>query len=340
MSKPRLCLFLIGFLLLALVVPVFFSSTIYGTNTGQSFSPKQPAPTQTGEPLPEPLATFSFPFPLVTVTPSPSPSPVPTPTPIPTPKPILSTPVFTLSCMGSATASGLKVEIDGNVRTNTSAISEAPILVAYSADGSSWEGITLVQTGSDGSFTAVWLPPANGSYLVKASIEETPFYNSANKTVNLALISDSQQSGRQGNVFAVNSNSSITQAAFSSASREVSFVVSGPTETTGYVNIFIPKNVASDVSSLKVYLDGNPISFNSESQTDSWIVSFSYSQGQRSIVIALPEVLEQPITGQSTPNWTLYAGIFVVAVVAIAGLVGFVKHYQNVALKKKYAIKR
>jgi len=244
-----------------------------------------------------------------------------------------------LSCKGSTTASGIKVEINGNVRSNISAISEAPILVAYSVDGSSWEGIGLVQTRSDGSFTAAWLPPTTGSYIVKASIEETSAYNSANKTVNVALISDSQQSGSQGNVFAVNSNSTINQATFTSASREISFVASGPEETTGYAAVFIPKNLISDASNLNVQLDGNPLLFSSESQTDAWLVSFSYSQGQHNIVVTLPETLQQPI-GQSTPDWTLYAGIFVAAVVAIAGLVGFVKHHQNVALRKKYEIKR
>ena len=78
-----------------------------------------------------------------------------------------------------------------------------------------------------------------GNYLIMATWTGNSTLNGVNKTVDFALTPDSQQNGQ--NVFSVYSNSTITQFAFNSTSNELSFVVSGPSGTTGYVNICIPK---------------------------------------------------------------------------------------------------
>ena len=59
------------------------------------------------------------------------------------------------------------------------------------------------------------------------------------------------------NVFTLTSNSTITQFAFNSTTKELSFIASGPSGTKGYVNIYIPKTLISDISTLKTYIDGN-----------------------------------------------------------------------------------
>ena len=254
------------------------------------------------------------------ITPTPSSAPTsnptsnPTPTPIPTPNPSLPTPSIDVSCKSTTTVSGFKVEINGNLSLNGDPLSDQPVLISYSVTGgSSWQSLTLVKTLSDGRFTAVWKPSVTGNYLVKATSDRTSTMNEATKAVNLALTPDAEQ-----NVFTLTSNSTITQFAFNSTSKELGFIASGPSGTEGYVNIYIPKTIISDISTLKAYIDGNEISFNSESQTDSWLISFSYSHSQHTITMAMSEALQVSNTNtDALPQWLLYT-IPVVLVVVFA----------------------
>jgi hypothetical protein len=98
--------------------------------------------------------------------------------------------------------------------------------------------------------------------------------------------------------FTVESNSTITQLYFDSTSNQLNFTASGPSGTTGYVNINIPKTLIPDIADLKIYLDGNTLRYSSSEQSDSWLVTFSYHHSMHQITIcmnpqtaAAPEVL-------------------------------------------------
>ena len=126
--------------------------------------------------------------------------------------------------------------------------------------------------------------------------------NAASKTINLALTPDPEN-----NVFTLTSNSTITQFTFNPDSKELSFIASGTSGTKGYVNIYIPKTILNDISTLKAYIDGTQTSFTSESQTDSWLISFTYSHSTHTITMAMGDVLELSNTNtDSLPQWLLY----------------------------------
>jgi hypothetical protein len=245
----------------------------------------------------------------ISLEPSPTPTPTPTPAPTPSPSPPKPTPTIDVSCKGTATSTGLKVEIKGNLSYNGAALSGESVLISYSVTGgSSWESLTSVNTGSDGGFIAVWTPSVTGNYLIKAKWEGNSEFNEATTIANLALTPYSEQ-----NVFSVTSNSTITEFAFNSTSKELSFTVSGPSNTTGYVKVYIPKSLISDISDLKVYVDGNLITYNSKSQEDSWIISFSYSHSEHKVIIDLSAASSK---GDETPNdFTIYLVIIAIAVV-------------------------
>jgi hypothetical protein len=264
-----------------------------------------PAPTPTSTPVPT-----STPTP--TSAPTPTPSPAPTPTPTPTPPQATAT--IDVSCRSTTTYSDFKVEIKGSLSLNGTAISGAPILISYSiTGGSSWESLTLADTGSDGKFLAVWMPSVTGNYLVKATWEGNSTINGASAVVNLAVMPYAEQ-----NVFSVSSNSTISEFAFNSASKELSFTASGPSGTTGYVTVYIPKSLITDVSSLKVYLDGSETTYATESQGDAWLVSFSYQHSSHKIVLALSAESSAPL-GENTLEIIVIAGVLA-AVVAIAAV--------------------
>ncbi len=159
----------------------------------------------------------------------------------------MPTPSIDLSCRSTTTVTGFKVEINGNLSLNGNPLSDQPVLISYSVTGGkSWQSLTLIKTLPDGHFTAVWQPNVNGNYLVNAAVDRTSTMNGATKIVNLALTPDAGQ-----NVFTLTSNSTVTQFAFNSTTQELGFIVSGPSGTKGYVEIYIPKTLISDISSLE-----------------------------------------------------------------------------------------
>ncbi|MCL5949697.1 MAG: hypothetical protein M1490_04390 [Candidatus Bathyarchaeota archaeon] len=261
------------------------------------------------------ISSYISPTPSPTV--SPTSNPTSNPTPIPTPNPSLPTPSIDVSCKSTNTVTGFKVEIDGKLSLNGNPLSDQPVLISYSVTGgNSWQSLTLLKTLSDGRFVAVWTPSVNGNYLIKATVESSSTMNGASEIINLALTPDAEQ-----NVFTLTSNSTITQFAFNSTSKELGFIAEGPSDTIGYVHIYIPKTIISDISTLKTYVDGNEVSFNSESQTDSWLISFSYSHSQHTITMTMSEALQvsNPNT-DSLPQWLLYTipAALVVAIAVIA----------------------
>jgi hypothetical protein len=227
------------------------------------------------------ISSYISPTPTV----SPTSNPTSNPTPLPTPNPSLPTPILSLSCKSTPSALGSKVEISGNLLVDGSPIADSPILISYSVTGgNTWQSLTLVRTLSDGAFAAIWQPDVTGNYLIKATSEATSTMNGVSKTINLALTPDAAH-----NVFTLTSNSTITQFTFKPDDKELSFIASGPSDTKGYVNIYIPKTIINDISTLKAYLDGVQISFNSEDQADSWLISFTYSHSTHTITMTLAE---------------------------------------------------
>jgi len=201
---------------------------------------------------------------------------------------------ISISLSSSTSYIGFKVGINGNLTCNEVGVSYAPILLSYSVTGGeSWNDITLVNTSPDGSYSAVWMPSATGNYLVRASWADNSTYPGASTTVNLAVTSSEGK-----NVFAVESNSTISSLAFNATSLELSFSVSGETGTGGYVRVTIAKSLVSNIADVKVYLDGNQTEYSATSQDDAWILTFTYTHSTHNVTIDLkPEI----VNGRPSP---------------------------------------
>ena len=118
------------------------------------------------------------------------------------------------------------------------------------------------------------------------------------------------------NVFSVATNSTLTELFFDSANRELRFSVEGAEGTTGYVKVYISKSFISDVSSLKVYLDDNPLDCSTESQENSWLLSFTYSHSTHQVKITLGSVaFDESLIGQA-----LVIGLPIIAVVLLIAI--------------------
>jgi hypothetical protein len=268
---------------------------------GTATPSQSPTPTPTVSPSPTPSS-------------SPTPSVTPTPTPTPTPNQTLPAPTLVVSCKSSTSYSGFNVQIIGSLTFNGTGISEAPLLLSYSVTGGkSWIDLTLVNTGSDGSYLVAWMPSVTGNYLLKAVYGGNEICSNTSTIVNLAVTPFAEQS-----VFSATSNSTITEFSFNSTSRELRFGVSGPSGTTGYVNAYIPTSLIGNISSLEVYLDGNQTEYAVAfaSQSDSWFLYFTYQHSTHAVIINLGSSVQT--NENSLANWMLYLIPAVFAVIIIA----------------------
>jgi len=225
------------------------------------------------------------------------------------------TPVLDVSCTSSTTFSNFRVEISGSLTYTETGLQGCLILLSYSVDGGdSWSQLTSVSTDSNGEFLAVWLPAVTGNYLLKAEWAGDDDYAETSTVINFAV----SPSGEE-NVFSVTSNSTISALAFNSTSGELYFAVSGPSGTTGYCNVYIPKALISDTSSLKVLLDGNPIEYTAESAGDSWFVSFIYSHSSHQVAVKMNTVPSAMVNESQLAQWIPY-GVIIVLIVIVAVL--------------------
>jgi hypothetical protein len=227
----------------------------------------------------------------------------------------LQKPSLTTSCRSSTSYLGFDVQIYGYLTLDGSGISGAPILLSYSVTGGkSWEDLTLVYTGSDGSYSANWLPSVTGNFLVRATYEGNDNRLGVSEEVNFAVIQ-----GVENSVFSVSSNSTVTSLAFNSTTSELSFTVSGPSETAGYVKATIAKSLVSNAENIKVYLDGNQLAYEVTSNADSWLLSFTYTHSTHQVSINL--TLNPSGTTPGIEYWTLIGTAIVIAAIGTSLLV-------------------
>jgi hypothetical protein len=207
------------------------------------------------------------------------------------------------------------VQIKGRLTFNGTGISEAPILLSYSVTGGkSWIDLTLVQTDAEGNYYAEWKPSVTGYYSLKAVYEGNEKYSDTSAMVNFAVEPFQEQS-----VFTINSNSTITEFSFNSNSNELSFGVSGDSETTGYVNVNIPKSLISDISDLRVYLDSNQIDYSYQSQEDGWLLYFKYNHSTHFVAISLSSSNTQILAlGLIETAILIFMGILVTITIIVA----------------------
>lgn len=119
----------------------------------------------------------------------------------------LQTPKLTVEYTDSRTATAFEVQINGDLTFNGAAIPDVPIQLSYSVtDGASWQDLSLVHTKSDGTYSAVWLLPITGDYILKAVYPGSDNYLSTTEkvTVNIESNTNSTESATP-NVIAQNS---------------------------------------------------------------------------------------------------------------------------------------
>ncbi len=224
---------------------------------------------------------------------------------------------LSLSLDSQAALLGFKVKLSGQLESDDAPIAGVPVLLSFSVTGGqTWNDITAVPTSADGSYSAVWQPSATGTYLVKATW--TPYYpyEAAESTRMLSVNTFDDQT-----VFAVVSNSTVPALAFNSTSKELSFTVSGPTGTIGFVDLTIATPLVAKITDLKVYLDGVSLNYTATEITESWQLHFTYTHSTHNISINLPDTMPtSPTQPPTTPTIELIIPATIIAIAIAAGL--------------------
>jgi outer membrane protein assembly factor BamB len=220
---------------------------------------------------------------------------------------------LSLSLDSETSLLGFKVNLTGTLEGNGTAIEDASVLLSYSVTGGeTWTDITVAHTDADGRYSAVWIPSATGTYLVKASWTQYPTYEEGEALRMLSVNTFDDQ-----NVFSVTSNSTLSALAFDSATHELRFTVTGETGTTGFVTVKVAKSLVANVADLKVYLDDTSLDYTVQSADDSWVLYFTYAHSTHSVTVNLGAA--------SSPIIWFIAVAVVVSVVAVCLLLYFKK---------------
>ncbi len=225
----------------------------------------------------------------------------------------LHPPSLTASCVTSVSQSSYHVKINGALTFNGAGIADAPILLSYSVTGGEyWQDLTFIHTGAAGIYSASWFPSASGDYMLKAVYRGDENYLGTSGIINFVIAPCDER-----NAFSVNSNSTITALSFDSASKELSFNITGYSGTTGYVSIYIPKTLVNDTVDFKVCLDSSQIQYTAQSQGDCCLLYFTYHHSSHIVTISLDS---SAIDLGLVENIVLIA-VLAVTVVAIAVLI-------------------
>ena len=194
-----------------------------------------------------------------------------------------------ISCNPSTTFAGFRVNINGRLTyVNGSAISGPRIILSYSTtNGESWNDITSVSAESDGKYSAQWIAPATGAFIVKSAWAGDISHGiwRASAKVNLSIIPFEETY-----IFSVVSNSTISALTFNSTERVLNFGVNGPSGTKGYVEVTVAKDLVENAADVKVYLDGDKLNYTVKSLDDSWLLHFTYLHSTHKVTISLGDL--------------------------------------------------
>ncbi len=120
----------------------------------------------------------------------------------------------------------------------------------------------------------------------------------------------------------IESNSTVSAFVFdnSGSTPKISFNVSGPEGSTGYVKLTIAKTFMPN-SNVTIYLDGNQIQYDLTVNDNSWVVTFNYHHSTHQITINSQDNTIK--TTPSLPDWLVNA-VLIIITITLLGAIGII----------------
>jgi hypothetical protein len=233
----------------------------------------------------------------------------PEPTPDPEPKLEPTLPLITsisISVDASSTFLDSAVNVKGKiVDINGSVLENRSVNLSYSIEGNDWIPIGSDTTNAVGEYNIQWVNPTSGTFTLKVEWEGNDNYLGAKNTTTLGLLSYQNKKS-----FFVESNSTVSPLTFNETNAQLSFTVSEPTGTTGYVRATIPKDILDTEDNWIILVDDNPITPTVNEDTNNTCIYFTYGHSIETIKIigtyAIPEF----------PSWIIIP-LFLIATLVV-----------------------
>jgi hypothetical protein len=180
---------------------------------------------------------------------------------------------------------GSAVNIFGNLANSANApLQNKTIVLSYTFLGiDSWIPISSAQTDKEGNYNIQWINSASGTFTLEAAWSGDADNAPVSNTTTLGFLPSERST------FVIESNSTVLALAFDNATATLSFNVTGPTGTTGYVKATIAKSMLENGENLLATLDGKQLNYTVTSAGDSWIYCFNYHHSTHRISMNMVE---------------------------------------------------
>jgi hypothetical protein len=207
----------------------------------------------------------------------------------------------------SSAVAGSAVNVHGILTDkNSQQLENKTVVLSYSFPGvNTWIPISSCQTNEQGQYSIQWINSASGTFTLKTEWSGDSTSKGASNTTTLSFLPIQNQQ-----TFVFESNSTVTALAFNNETSTLTFNVTGPSDTTGFVRATIAKSLLADGENLQTFLDGKQLQYTLTSTDDSWVYYFSYSHSTHQISMHL---------GSDSTTQPLINDLILVAIVAVFG---------------------
>jgi hypothetical protein len=197
---------------------------------------------------------------------------------------------MSLSASPTSASLGSPVTISGRLYDSYGrSLENKTVVLTYTFEGYfSWIPISSDATDVNGMYSIQWANTASGTFTIRAEwVGNATISKLANATSLSIMPFDSNS------IFYLESSSNVSGLNFDSSSNSLRFSVSGPSGTTGYAKVTLPKTVVGDSSSITVLLDGVSQNYSLTSSQNALIILFTYTHSSHQIVILLANLIPE-----------------------------------------------
>ena len=183
------------------------------------------------------------------------------------------------------------------------------VVLSYTfPEAGSWIPVGSGLTDQQGNYNIQWVNSASGTFTLKTQWNGDAAHLGVSNTTTLSILPYKNQQ-----VFLLESNSTVNALAFNNETSTLSFNVSGPPETKGYVKATISKSMLNNSESLQAYLDGKQLNYSASALGDFWVFTFNYSHSthQISLHLKVAAASTQPLSNE----------IILIVIIAVFGAI-------------------
>ena len=187
---------------------------------------------------------------------------------------------ISISTECTSTTAGSAVNVFGTLTdSNSTPLQNKIVFLSYTFPGAdSWLPISSGLTDEQGNYNIQWINSASGTFTLKTEWSGDSTYMDASNTTTLSFLPYQNKQ-----VFFIESNSTVYDLAFNNETSTLSFNVTGPSGTSGYVKATISKSLLTYGENVHAYIDGGQLNYSLISTVDSWIFTFEYQHSTHQI---------------------------------------------------------